>query len=544
MACLSLLPNDVLKTIMQYVPLKDRIGHCSLVSKRLHAAAVAATDRLVLDSQGCSRVKGGMHGVRPRNRKSAVQWLCNHGQQLTSLQFWSWPLLQQQQLLQELPCPNLLELEIVRGRVQLGPTADGYPGVMQDCTKLTRLKLLGYTISDMPEDGLIDSLSSLVHLQHLEAFAEAGKGLSIATLPRLQHLTCLHVMDMSTENLSQLSGLTNLQDLHLTEVGETKGCPSTVPGLALPTSLTILKLSDYTDAGIVSVVPTGLQHLQLSCGSEVDPPNGPGSWLSSLGRLQQLTSLYVLPVLNSVGAWPHAGPVYSALTASSNLVSLGISDNQGYGCPDGIWQFVFPASRKLPHLTSLDVFDIAAPHERSRYPAWSAVDLSCLISCCPSLCELSTLPLHPLLHVSELHKLTALTQLIMFHYPSDSGPDSSDSDSDCLDDVDGFEECVRGLAVVTHLRHLELKHVSQAVNFASLLPLTSLTSLTKFEVYWIPDFDSDGDEVDDGVFMSLGPWQTVRFPVSCLLCSIGIALSNLAYLVIAPKLHCLVQHAQ
>jgi hypothetical protein len=525
MACLLSLPDDVLKIIMQKLPLTDRLGRCSLVSQRLHAAAVAAMERLVLDSQNCYCIKGGLHGVRPRDKTFAVQWVCNHGQHLTSLEFWSWPLL-----LRELPCPNLLELEIVRGRVQLGPTADGYPGVMQDCTKLTHLKL-SCEFSDEPEDGLID-LSSMVHLQHLVVSPEDGKGLSVATLPRLQHLTHLYVFHISTDNLLQLSCLTNLQFLDLTAVSDAAGRPFSISDMVLPASLKQLELREWMDAGVLSVVPTGLQDLQFMC-SSVDLAEGPCLWLSSLGRLQQLTRLEVIPQMAITSPqldWPAVGPVYSALTASSNLVCLEINDHSGYSCPDGIWQYVFPASRKPPHLTRVDLFEVVdAPHSCMCVPSWRAADLSRLVSCCPGLCDLATLPLQLEGSVSELHKLSALTRLVMFYDPINTDSDNSDDDFDNSDDIMNFQECVGGLAVVTQVRHLELKRVSQAITPGSLLPLTRLTALTELAINWVPDVNSEGDAVNDGEFV----WfrRKVRQPAlsvawDMLLCLLVIDLAS------------------
>jgi hypothetical protein len=63
----------------------------------------------------------------------------------------------------QLPCPNLRELQLFLCSVQLGPTADGEPGVVDDCTKLTRLELNCH----MMDGPVIDGLSRLVHLQHL-----------------------------------------------------------------------------------------------------------------------------------------------------------------------------------------------------------------------------------------------------------------------------------------------------------------------------------------------------------------------------------------
>mgnify|MGYP001807812402 CR=1 FL=1 len=116
-----------------------------MVNKRLHAAAAAATHDLQLwFGDGQSPSKGTLI---PRNQEgSTLDWLIHHGQHLTRLQLDGF-----QQPMQQMPCPNLLDLKLNRGcaelglapsycRMQLG-SADDQPCVIQGCTKLTRLEL-------------------------------------------------------------------------------------------------------------------------------------------------------------------------------------------------------------------------------------------------------------------------------------------------------------------------------------------------------------------------------------------------------------------
>jgi hypothetical protein len=110
----------------------------------------------------------------------------HYGHHLTRVKLHSFPLPMQQ-----LPCPDLLELVLVHGcSVQLGPAADGL-GVVQGCTKLTYLELC-CEITDVSEGDVVDRLSSLVHLKLLEFRPFNRCTLSDATLPCLQHLTFLH----------------------------------------------------------------------------------------------------------------------------------------------------------------------------------------------------------------------------------------------------------------------------------------------------------------------------------------------------------------
>ena len=287
------LPEEVLKLVMQLLPLKDRMTSCCLVSKRLHAAAVAATHALAV-----STTAGQIH---PQRVESVLEWISHYGQHLTQLQlsgfhhFW----------MRQLPCQNLQELEIgFPCRVQLGPF-NGYPGVMKGCTKLTRLKLHCSEVSDAPEGAIVDSLSSLVYLQHLDMVQNRGRcsvgSMSRATLPRLQHLTYLKIQSLSVENLAQLGTLTSLQELCWDVGSDTAVGPNSVRGLAFPPSLKNLAVASPAEVGVLSLLRTGLQDLQLACKLE-----GPVSFLSCIGRLQRLTSLVMVAGEGFGPDWPRA----------------------------------------------------------------------------------------------------------------------------------------------------------------------------------------------------------------------------------------------
>ena len=462
MSSLTSLPDELIKLVMHHVPLHHRLSSCCLVSRKLQAAAVAATDDLQLQLDGQPR-------YIPRS-DSVLGWLSEYGQQLTrvSLQlgYSSQPLLT--------ACPNLLELKLSKCDVQLGE-ADGFQGVVQVCTNLTRLEL-ECNLRATPEGAVIDGLSSLVHLQHLEVvpgafsahFANTQRydryivaGLSGATLPRLQHLTFLKVNELSTENLLQLSTLTSLQELHLATGWF--GDNSDVPALALPASLNTLVLFSqaHVEARLLSFLPPGLQDLRID--GEVDGSDeGPGSFLSFVAGLQHLTRLSLQ--YGNIVDWPFAGPAYSALTVSSKLVVLEMYDAY---FPENIWQHVFAPMQKLPHLTSLVLWG-SNDCEPEAPPPWYASDLCSIVRCCPNLCVIETNRLQPGLHVSELHKLTALTRLQLGYGRQ------------------GFDECVRGLAAVAQLKYIEVTTRSPDITVTSLLPLTSLTALTelKSRCYW------------------------------------------------------------
>jgi hypothetical protein len=201
---------------------------------------------------------------------------------------------------------------------------------------------------DAPEGSAIDSFSS--HLQHLDVlsmkfdvhhgFQESSfGGFSAATLPSMQVLTYLTGW-LSVENLQQLGQLTRLQQLsiavpirmlsqHNMAIG-----PSSVPRLVFPTSLTYLGIGSRAEAGVLSLVPTGLRDLWVDEVAE-GPAERPGSLLSCMSRLQHLTQLS-LKCSGSLN-WPPASWAYSALTASSHLVEVGLYD---FRPPQGVWPHI------------------------------------------------------------------------------------------------------------------------------------------------------------------------------------------------------------
>ena len=485
---LTSLPDEVLKLVMQHAPLKDRLTSCCLVNKKLHAAAVAATDQLAVFLADNWPVPWEDKEIRPSSvhdwktvsddilrlssplhTHSMLPWLSLYGQHVTSLDMLGIPPWGREW--QQLPCPNLLQLCVDECNVQLGPAEDGTPGVIPGCTKLTRLDL-SCTIIDFPAGGVVDSLSSLVHLQHLIVSPQmypyganvspyAIGGVCTATLPRLQQLTHITISGFSADNLLQLGALTNLKVLEFEVYGDVIVSPSSLPGLVFPASLIGLGIASPVEAGVLSVVPTGLQSLLLDLVVQ-GPAEGPGSLLCGLGRLQHLTRL----VLRSPAGleWPVPGPVYSALATSSNLQDLSLCNTRP---PAGVWKYVFPAARMLPHLICLSIADARDAADGSSPPsAWDAADVACVVSCCPNLRMISSVNLQHGRHVSALQQLTALTHLGLIY------------GSSSLDDIKGSLE---GLAAVTQLKRLQVSVRNEQLPMAALLPLTSLTALTHFK---------------------------------------------------------------
>jgi hypothetical protein len=322
---------------------------------------------------------------------------------------------------------------------------------------------------------VLDRLSSLVHLQHLMVKPSSNciEGLSEATLPRMPHLTYLHVDGLSTENLTQLGLLTSLQELVLQVARDVSGDPlgpafvgpSSVPGLVFPASLTKLELLCEVEPTLLSLLPAGLQDLNM--GAVDGPVQGPGSLLYCMAALQQLTKLDV----SRNQDWPPASLGYSAFTASSNLMSLGLAH---YYLPAGVWPHVFPATRKLLQLTCLRFLDDW--DDFLLLSAWGAVDVSCLVSCCPNLQRIENICLQHGRHVSELHKLTALTRLSVTYGAGEEG---------------SFKESFQGLTSPTQVKDMFVGIESQELTMGALLPLTSLTALTAFYCCCWPHFPAN-----------------------------------------------------
>jgi hypothetical protein len=326
-------------------------------------------------------------------------------------------------------------------------------------------------ITDAPERAILDGLSSLVHLQRLTVWPSLNGhpyqigGLSEQTLPCLAHLTYLYVNSLSNANYAQLGALSGLQELSLSAPIGAKIGAGSVPTPVFPASLTMVMFwSHRVEPGILSLVTTTLKVLDLQ-GPDEGPAEGPASLFSCIGQLQRLQDLYLAP-----DVWPPAGAAYSALTASSSLKRLAITHRT---LPSGVWQYAFPATRNMMHLTHL-YFDNQTEWDGLDAPStWGALDLSRVISCCPKLRHIQGMCLQHGHYVSELHKLKSLVALDVRY-------------AACH--VSVAEETIKGLAAVTQLGKLFVtlmvvaEEEEEVLPVASLLLLTSLTALDTLEL--------------------------------------------------------------
>jgi hypothetical protein len=396
--------------------------------------------------------------------------------------------------------------------VQLGPTAEhDHPGVIQGCTKLTRLELCDCSIVDVmdaPAGTVLDCLSSLVNLEHFVMRDCNPVTLSSATLPSMLHLTHLDMHGLSVENMLQLTLLTNLEELHFAAVGDLVVGLSSVPGLTFPPSLTELVLESPIEAGLLSIVPPGLQHLEIECVVQ-GPAEAPGVFLSGMARLQHLTCLHID---GCDPEWPPVGRAYSALTTSSKLVELSLCDAE---LPKNTWFNAFWPSRRLPHLTSLNIFNDVHGDELGVGLPWDVADMFHLVLCCPNLRTISAISLQHGVLVSELVQLTALTRMHVIYGPVDGWPRVGDTMS--------------GLAILTQLEELTGCLYGCDVRTSELLPLTRLTCLTELRLVTRPGNGQGNDDNDDGGEGNGGHlWGTVisltKYTVRHLVCNKAHAL--------------------
>jgi hypothetical protein len=151
--------------------------------------------------------------------------------------------------------------------------------------------------------------------------------------------------------------------------------------------------------------------------------------------------------------------------------------------PVGVWPFVFPAARTLPHLTEFRASFLHGCNDPAMPRAWGAADVARLVNCCPNLCNLDLAMQHGA-HVSELHKLSALKVLEVNFGPTDGST---------------LPATMHGLVALTQLEDLRLAFHCCSMGMGSLLPLTRLTSLNWFGFTCTAYVDAEDADSDDGM---------------------------------------------
>jgi len=468
----SLLSEDIWKHILQYVPLSDRLKSCSTVSSMLHRAAAAATREIQLEKTVQS---------------SSSLWLrvLRHGQHLSSLR-----LRAPGETLTQLPCPNLLDLDLSGTPLHLGASSTD-PGVLHSCSRLTRLRL-----SNCGYSGRCVGLPELRDLELMYNHPRGGAADDLVpstVLQQLQHLTRLHLQHEvwpTMQSLQHVSCLTNLQHLLIFQEGLSLS-PSTTPGTS---SLTALRTIVFSQGELDPVVLQDCTLLEGLVLTRVTISAGGAAALqlhSLVGRLQQLRVLRFIEVRNwpvAASAAATAAAAYASLTASNKLQVLKLNVDH---FPPGVWQFMFSSDRQLPALEVLSVtrseqWDVHGPQPAA---ALGTADLCCLASCCPGLQELH-ICLQPGAQLGSLAQLSALNML---------GAEAVDAAT------------LASLTALSGLRNLEWLCIIPGgpIVPTDLLCLTALTALTQLAV----DTDAAPDLEDAAdVHMSLYAWQ-----VCCML---------------------------
>lgn len=355
-------------------------------------------------------------------------------------------------------------------------------------TTLTSLKLSHCEVTRrFTQSEGIYGLSELVHLRdcQLTNIADAAHGIAIfpgSILEDLSQLTCLKLTLVGAEDMHELSRLTNLSVLELVVPHDIPDCeqlrfaPDIAPtggNFALPASLQSLKLSDSLVLNPSVLSPcVHLTHLVLESLSGVVVGDGGqtsgGVLLSAIATMRQLVTLRLIclrlgPRLGG-GAWPPLGPVYQALTASSQLQTLDVSY---CNLPAAAWGHVFPAgssTRVLPSLTEL----CSLGHDDM---AWGPEVLSRVVRYCPALRDLTA-------HVENrflwgFGRLSATLTHLQLSVACGEGQ---------LE----VGPAVGAVAALASLRDLDLRfsgpeaHISH--HKSGLLPLTALRALTSCSI--------------------------------------------------------------
>lgn len=442
------LPDACLHRILCYVPLKERLGSCSLVSRRFQAVAAAATERIEASD------------VNYTQRPSGLAWILAYGSSLTSLE------LHDVTQLVQLPCSRLRWLDL-RG-------CDGVrlPDVLQGCPALTGLSLQSCTYLGLSQDSS-RRYNGLTVLQDLQALTlwEDGDSASLGRFDSslwcgLVQLTKLHVFNVviSPESLQHISKLTALRDCNLSSEPRTGGALELGPSVALPVSLRALDLLGVRMDPSAVLHLTRLQELRLGHLAAVSSTDG---LLALPARLPALEAF----VLNSSTCldWPASPAAYSALFVNSRLQQLSVRD---CGVPWGMWDRVFPADARLPRLQQL-VLHEAQEESRHWFPT-CARNTSAVARACPALENLTLgwLPRRdPQQQVAALAQLSALTFLwvhSVFLNPAEQ------------------QACMQALATLTDLRGLHLGGFRTDVTPGLLLPLTALQGLETLFVFGDP----------------------------------------------------------
>jgi hypothetical protein len=432
------LPAGILQQVLSHVPLQQRLGSCSLASRSMHAAAVAATEEISLAELNSQQ-----------KALDLCQWLARYGSEAlrhfrVQRRTWQQP--------RQLTLAPLLTLALPSGLQQLQSLTLSnveLPAAPDSCVhpKLTSLSLERCAVRPSLDmfAWVARQLVHLTGLQHLQLHwlyphadrSEAGIASFEVALGSLQQLTSLSLQDASTITAA-LATVSSLRQLQRLQLDSSVGTPEQPLQLHwLPSSLTFVSMGGC----FVSCVAAGsnsscgwklpmLQHLELTGGvygfepallkqmpqlrvfsfTPLEPflqepilqEDGPlidreQQLVQVLPQLQHLQQLR----LQALRHWPSPSSCAS-LTASSELTGLVLMECR---LPAGAVQHMFAAGQQLQQLQQIEVVasdmdqdDICHLQQTLTYIAGilrpdslnlGPGDLAKLASCCPRLRELS-----------------------------------------------------------------------------------------------------------------------------------------------------------
>lgn len=318
---------------------------------------------------------------------------------------------------------------------------------LADITCLQNLKQLKLGLL-VPFAGATDAqgLIGLSTLQQLTALSLFGCWFPIGdvSMPwfsqKLTGLRKLYLHSISTVQPAALSGLTQLQSLHIKASLLTgTACQGRMPA------------AGEAEAGMAALL----------------------EWLSHLRQLTHLSLPGVLGQASPAAAGTGAPAAYSSLTASSCLRRLNLAQAR---LPAEAWQHIFCADRQLLHLTALALLDVSlAAANTSRSPPAAAAasagvsaaaggaSFASLVRCCPQLQQLhiDCCGADVEAQMQQLAELRGLTALTVHYY---SGMTTA-----------------KAVAGLTRLRELCVMSV-RTITRSELLPLTALTQLAALTV--------------------------------------------------------------
>lgn len=320
------LPEEVLKLILHFIPLSQRLRQCSLVSKdwqRLTAAATVSVELGTYRTAAASTAK---------ERWELLQaWLKKHSQHTESLTVDS---SGDRLVVSGLPCQHLRKLDLKYCKVLLGSTepVSDQPGTLSSCKKLTSLTLTccqhpdcevkpahddgsanlqhgyGYGLAREPPRESLAALTGLAGLQHLSLTPCSNAVLPEVLFLHLSNLTSLELCGyhdhISCAHLQHLTALSKLQGLALWEIGNSWAkqdedtrrhfTKSTAPWLGKLTTLTALSLGGSALEPAVLSEMTQLQELRLNAMVvEGDKSDGSTELLHVLKRFTRLMTLQI-----------------------------------------------------------------------------------------------------------------------------------------------------------------------------------------------------------------------------------------------------------